>query len=134
MSRAPSFALLAGLALLASGCIHRSLSVRTEPPGAKVYINEQLKGESPVAYDFEWYGWHRVTIKKDGYERVDDKRLIRAPFYLWIPLDLVMEVLPFPVRDRKEWMYTLTAAETEFEVPTTTEGEQANDPNETVPE
>ena len=96
-----------GLSMTA-GCLRRSLSIRTEPAGAKVYVNDQLKGESPFEYDFMWYGWQRVTIRKDGYERLDDKRLIRAPVYLWIPFDLVMELLPFPIRDKHEWVFTLT--------------------------
>ncbi len=131
--RQPLIVLLAGLALLSSGCIRRSLMVRTEPPGAKVYINDQLKGESPVDYDFVWYGWHHITLKKDGYERVDDKRLIRAPFYLWIPLDFAMEVLPFPVKDRHEWMYTLNPVEEDQTLPAT-EGAEQHDPDQAVPE
>jgi len=96
--------------LLASGCVRRQLTIRTEPPGAMVYVNDQLKGESPVAYDFTWYGHYRLTLRKDGFARVDDQRLLRAPIYLWIPLDLVMEVLPLTITDRRTWDYTLTPA------------------------
>ena len=96
--------------LLLTGCVRRSLTIRTTPPGASVYVNDQLQGESPVSYDFGWYGWHRVTIRKDGFERLDDRKLLRAPFYLWIPLDLVVELLPFPVRDTHTWSYALSPA------------------------
>jgi len=96
--------------LWTSGCLHRSLTIRTEPPGALVYVNDQLKGESPVTYDFQWYGWHRFSIRKDGYERLDDNRLLRCPPSLWIPFDLAMELMPFPVRDQRTWSYTLTPA------------------------
>ena len=92
------------------GCIHRSLTIRTEPPGASVYVNDALKGESPVTYDFEWYGWHRLSIRKDGYERLDETKLLRSPPYLWIPFDLAMELMPFSVRDQRMWSYTLTPA------------------------
>ncbi len=95
--------LLAG----SSGCVHRSLTVITEPPGARIYINDELKGESPVSYDFTWYGWYRLTLRKDGFERMDDRRLIKAPVYLWIPFDLVMELLPLTIRDARTWSYTL---------------------------
>lgn len=94
--------------LLVSGCVHRQLTIRTEPPGALVYVNDQLKGPSPVSYDFLWYGWYRVTVRKDGYARVDDRRMLRSPIYLWVPLDLGMELLPFTVRDHRTWKYTLT--------------------------
>ena len=96
--------------LLISGCVRRSLTIRTEPPGALVYVNDQLRGPSPVSYDFVWYGWHRVTIMSDGYQRLDDVRKLRSPLYLWIPLDLVMELLPIPVRDQRTWSYTLRRA------------------------
>jgi len=73
-----------------------------------VYVNDQLKGESPVAYDFVWYGWHRLTVRKEGFERLDDRKLLRAPVWFWIPFDLAMELLPFPIRDDRTWSYTLT--------------------------
>ena len=97
--------------LLITGCVRRSLTIRTNPPGARVYVNDQLKGESPVTYDFLWYGWYRLTMRKDGFERLDDRRLLRTPMYLWIPLDLVIELLPFTIRDTRTWSYTLTPAQ-----------------------
>ncbi|MBI1992034.1 MAG: PEGA domain-containing protein [Candidatus Omnitrophica bacterium] len=94
--------------LVLSGCLHRSLTIRTEPSGALVYLNDRLIGESPVAFDFEWYGWHRVMIRKSGFERIEDRKLLRAPAYLWIPFDLAMELAPFPVNDQRTWSYALT--------------------------
>ena len=47
-------------------------------------------------------------LRKEGFERLDDRKFLRAPVYLWIPFDLVMELLPFPVRDARAWAYTLT--------------------------
>jgi len=73
-----------------------------------VSINDVLKGPSPVTYDFMWYGWHRVMIRKEGFERVEDRKQLRAPIYLWIPFDLAIELLPFPIRDTRVWAYTLT--------------------------
>ncbi|MBI4598100.1 MAG: PEGA domain-containing protein [Candidatus Omnitrophica bacterium] len=93
--------------ILSSGCIRRSLTITTEPPGAMVYVNDELKGESPVTYDFIWYGSHRLILRKDGYERIQETKFIRSPFYFWIPFDLAMELLPFPIRDRRAWSYTL---------------------------
>ena len=100
------------LAACSTGCVRRSLTIRTDPAEAMVYVNDVLKGPSPVTYDFQWYGWHRVLIRKDGYERVEDRKQLRAPVYLWIPFDLVMELLPFKVRDERTWDYTLAPAST----------------------
>ena len=96
--------------LLVTGCVHRSLTIQTEPPGAQVYVNDELKGHSPVTYDFIWYGWYRVTLRKDGYQRMDDRKELRSPPYLWIPFDLAAELLPLPIRDTRTWSYTLTPA------------------------
>ena len=94
--------------LLTSGCVTRSLTIQTNPAGALVYFNDELKGPSPVTYDFMWYGWHRVMLRKDGFERVEDRKLLSAPFHLWIPFDLVMELLPTRIRDTRTWSYTLS--------------------------
>ena len=73
-----------------------------------VYLNDELKGQTPLTFDFMWYGSHRVMLRKDGFERVEDRKTLRAPIYLWIPFDLVMELLPLPIRDTRTWSYTLT--------------------------
>ena len=86
------------------------MTIRTEPPGAVVYVNDELKGTSPVTYDFSFYGWQRVTLRKEGFERLDERRLLKAPMYLWIPLDLFMELMPFPIADVHTWSYALTPA------------------------
>lgn len=91
-----------------TGCVRRSLTIRTDPPGALVYLNDALKGPSPVTFDFLWYGTHRVILKKDGFERVEELKKIRAPIYLWIPMDFVMEALPVPIKEDYTWAYTLT--------------------------
>ena len=101
--------------LLVTGCIHRSLTIRTQPPGASVYVNDTLKGQSPVTCDFLWYGWHRVKIEKEGYDRLNDHTMLHCPFYLWIPLDVIIELLPLTVHDDRTLSYTLTPAQ---ELPT----------------
>ena len=82
--------------------------IRTDPPGATVYVNDQLKGTTPLTYDFLWFGWHRLTLRKEGFERLDDRKELRSPVYLWIPFDLAMELMPFSVHDARTWSYTLT--------------------------
>jgi adenylosuccinate lyase len=99
------------LSLVAGGCVRRALTIETDPPGAVVYLNDVVRGVSPATFDFEWYGWHRLMLQKTGYERVEARRVLRAPPYLWIPLDLAVELLPYPVRDRRVWRYTLRPLE-----------------------
>ena len=89
------------------GCIRRNLTIRSEPPGATLLVNDKNLGTTPYAYDFMWYGWYRITLTKEGYERLDDHVLLKAPIYCWIPFDLVMELLPVPVRDSRTLTYQL---------------------------
>ena len=111
MNKAGYWLLVIGYCLLSTGCVHRTLTIRTEPPGALVYVNDQLKGKSPVSYDFLWYGWHRLAIRKEGYEQLDDHQLLHCPFYLWIPFDGILELLPVSVHDTHTLSYTLTPAQ-----------------------
>lgn len=93
--------------VLITGCIHRSLTIRTEPSGALVYVNNQLKGKSPVTYDFKWYGGYHVVIRHKGYRPLEDHKMLRSPIYSWIPFDLITELLPFHFYDARTWSYTL---------------------------
>ncbi len=103
---------LAGLLLIAApGCVRRQLTIHTDPPGAQIYVNDAFKGESPVVFDPVWYGSYRVTARKEGYELLSERRKLRAPWYLWIPLDLVMELLPFRVRDERVWSFQMQPLE-----------------------
>ena len=95
------------LLLCVTGCVRRELTIRSDPPGATLLVNDKDLGTTPHTYDFEWYGWYRITLMKDGYERLDDRPLIESPWYLWIPLDLAMELMPFEVRDEQELSYEL---------------------------
>ena len=93
--------------LLSVGCVRRQLTIRSEPPGAAIFMNDKRVGVTPHTYDFVWYGWYRVTLEKPGYERLEDRVLIKAPLYLWIPLDFVIEALPVTIRDAKALSYQL---------------------------
>lgn len=85
--------------LFAQGCVRRTLAVRSNPPGAELFINGQRVGETPFLGELQWYGWYRVALAKPGYERIEDQVELRAPLHLWIPLDLVMELLPVQIKD-----------------------------------
>ena len=86
--------LLAIGCLLSAGCVRRQLTIRTEPPGATVFINEEKRGVTPYSFDFVWYGRYRISLKRDGYERLDTNELIKAPWYVWVPVDLFSELAP----------------------------------------
>src|ERR1700722_16494181 len=86
----------------AGGCVQRTVTVRTDPPGALVYLNDQEIGRSPVTRDFKWYGVYDVEIRLGGYESIKTTsgNSMIAPWWQWMPFDLLAEV--FPVTDHHE--------------------------------
>lgn len=108
---------LSAACLVLSGCVRRQLTIRSEPPGAVLIVNDEKLGTTPLTYDFMWYGWYRMLLTKPGYERLDDHVELKAPWYLWIPMDLAMELMPFTVRDDRQLSYTLSPL-TPLPVPT----------------
>jgi hypothetical protein len=100
---------LAAIALLlmisAGGCVRRSLTVRSQPPGALVYLNGVEVGRTPVTRDFLWYGVYDVELRRDGYETLKTRGKVIAPWWQWVPIDLVAELLP--LHDRRELAYSM---------------------------
>src|ERR1700678_4001382 len=93
---------------LLGGCVERKMTIVTDPPGAKVTINGQDKGFSPVIHSFTYYGKYRIELQKDGYQtRIIEDR-VPAPFYEYPPLDILVEnVNPFIIYDKHKLEYTL---------------------------
>jgi PEGA domain-containing protein len=94
-----------------SGCVYRQLVITSDPPGATVLFNERERGKTPAKFDFQWYWKHRVELRLEGYESIDAYEKIKAPIYLWFPLDLVSEMMPFPIKDYRTLHYELKERE-----------------------
>ncbi len=106
--RALQHGLCAALALLACGCVERRVFIRSHPPGAPVWVDEEYVGVTPVAQEFRHYGWRRIRVgpvrDEGGRVRYREQRkelAVRAPWYETFPLDFFFEVLwPFTLQDR----------------------------------
>jgi hypothetical protein len=99
-------ALLAALVLVA-GCVERTMTIKSDPPGALIYLNDREIGRTPVTRDFTWYGNYQVEVRKDGYETLKTHKWVIAPAYEWIPLDLLAELVPVTFRDRQKLFFQL---------------------------
>ena len=100
--------ILVALLLLQSSCVERTITIRTNPPGGLVYVNDIEQGRSPVTFPFTWYGDYRVLIESDEYETLETHRRVNAPIYQWPVLDFVFEaLLPFEFHDHHDWQFTL---------------------------
>ncbi len=99
---------------LFSGCVTRTITIRTNPSNALVYVDNELVGESPVEIPFTYYGTRKITIeKRDGdgkliYERKITFEKIKRPVYEMFPLDFFSENLwPFGIQDNHILNYDL---------------------------
>jgi hypothetical protein len=96
--------LLATLLVLAAlpGCVRRRMTVRSNPPGAVVFVDERRIGVTPVSTGFVYYGTRNVQLVKDGYETVTEEHKFSTPWYQYPVIDFFAENLwPFEVRDER---------------------------------
>jgi hypothetical protein len=84
------------------GCVQRRMTVRSNPPGAMLYIDNQEIGTTPVSTNFTYYGTREFRLVKDGCETLTEKRTIPVPWYQFVPLDFVAEnLVPGEIRDHR---------------------------------
>jgi hypothetical protein len=84
---------VAVLCLSSTGCVRRRLTVRSFPPGAQVFVDDQEIGTTPVSSSFVYYGTRKLTLIKDGYRTETLFQRINPPWYQIPPLDFVSENL-----------------------------------------
>jgi hypothetical protein len=97
--------LMMPLLVVGGGCVRRTLTVTTNPPGALIFLNGVEAGRSPLEHDFIFYGTYDVAVRKDGYETLKTKGKVIAPWWQWVPLDFFAEFLP--LHDRQTLTFTL---------------------------
>lgn len=101
------------MALSATGCVRRRLTVRTNPPGALVYVDHQLVGPSPASTSFVYYGTRHIEVVGDGYRTEKVLRTFYPKWYQIPPLDFVTETLwPWELRDQRVVDITMVAQPT----------------------
>ena len=76
-----------------NAAVRRRITIKTSPPGALVYIDDQEIGVTPVSTSFTYYGARKIQIVKDGYETITVLREIKPPWYQIPGIDFVTENL-----------------------------------------
>jgi hypothetical protein len=98
------------------GCVERKLTFGSAPSGAIVTLNDEEVGRTPVSVPFTWYGDYDIKLRLAKDVGTDEKPDIRhyylhtheramAPWFQWIGIDLVTELLPIPFKDEKFWAF-----------------------------
>lgn len=93
---------------LVIGCVERRITVISDPPHAKVILDGNAIGETPLETPFYFYGTREIVLHKNGYHVVAHLEEISPPLYQLFPLDFVSEFLvPFVIYDEHRLTYTL---------------------------
>ncbi len=111
--------LLLGIAvatLALGGCVERRLTIGSDPPGALLLLNDREVGRTPISVPLEWDGDYDVRLRyekdvgtpenpKIVHYYLHTHRKTVTPWYEIIPLDLVAELLPVPIKDEQVWAF-----------------------------
>lgn len=105
---------LAAAALLAApcllvGCVQRTISVTSDPPGALVHLNDEEVGRTPVTVPFTFYGVYDVRLSRQGYQELWTEQQAPAPWWETPGPDLIAEMIP-GARSHFDWHFTLEPA------------------------
>ena len=96
---------------LLGGCTERRIRITSEPPGARVWLNDVEIGETPAEAEFLFHGVYDVRLQLDGYEPVHEGRKVSAPVWEWPGLDLAAEALPLNFSKTHEFHFDLVPSE-----------------------
>ena len=78
------------------------MMVRSNPPGALLYVDDYPIGTTPCAVDFTYYGTRKIRLVKDGCETLTTMQSIPAPWYEYPPIDFISEnFVPGEIRDNR---------------------------------
>jgi hypothetical protein len=95
-------------ACLLSGCVERKFVIDSNPPGAKVFVNNVEIGTTPVDYPFLYYGTYNITLEMQGFQTETFQQRVAPPWYAYPPADFVTEhVIPSKIRDIRRLNYEL---------------------------
>lgn len=83
--------------------------MRSNPPGALVYVDNQQIGTTPCGVDFTYYGTREIRLVKSGYETLSINQPIPTPWYQIPGIDFVSEnVIPWRIRDDRVVNFNLS--------------------------
>lgn len=95
-------------ALASTGCVRRRLTVRSNPPGAIVHVDNQRIGTTPCSVDYVYYGTREIRMALPGYETLTVNQPLPAPWYELPGIDFVSEnLVPSRIEDSRTVSFNL---------------------------
>jgi hypothetical protein len=96
------------IVMILTGCVERTLYIKSEPAGARVILNHQeLSGTTPLQHTFYHFGTYDVRLQKEGYEILEDEAKIKGPWYEHFPIDLLAQLYPKKIHIKRKLHYSL---------------------------
>lgn len=106
------------IALTATGCVRRRLTVRSNPPGAIVHVDNQRIGTTPCSIDYVYYGTREIRLSLPGFETLTVNQPLPAPWYETPGIDFISEnLVPARIEDARTVSFNLQR--TRLEAPET---------------
>jgi len=93
-----------------AGCVERRLTINTSPADAKVILNDEYIGASPVTVSFNWYGDYNIRIEKEGFTTMRTHRKLKGPWYDHFPFDFFAQISPGKTVNTYNWTFELSPA------------------------
>ena len=95
--------------VLLGGCVRRRMTIRSNPPGALVYIDDYEIGTTPISTNFTYYGDRKIRLVKDGFETLTVLQPVPPPWYQYPVIDFFAEnVVPGEIRDTRVLDFQMT--------------------------
>ena len=87
-----------------TGCngVRRRLTIRTDPPGATVWVNDQEIGRTPISHNVTYSGTYKIRLAMEGKKTKTVMYAVKTPWYLWPGVDFISEnLVPGELRDQQ---------------------------------
>ena len=92
---------------LLSGCLERTVTITSEPPGALVVLNDEEIGRTPVETGFRYFGVYDVRLQREFFETLTTEKEAVAPIWEYPGIDLLAIAAPWRVRTHLKWHFDL---------------------------
>lgn len=105
-----SFTLGMLILLLSTGCVYRRMTIMSDPPGARVFVNNVEVGTTPCNVPtnaFIDFGNYKFTLFKDGFEPLEVLQPVPPKWYEYAGIDFFAEVGPWTVKDLRIFSYQM---------------------------
>lgn len=102
-----SVVLLVLLCLPLAGCVERTVTITSEPPGALVTMSSVEVGRTPVKVPYTWYGDYEIIIRQEGCQTLKTHQELNPPWYDFPPIDLLSTLAPWTYHNDTTLHYVL---------------------------